>query len=204
MNFKPAGRLQVVLITVLLAACSILPEPTPTALDKYLLEYEPPVTRAAAADAPVLMISRPRANGAYDTERIAYMQQEYGLRYYTRSQWADTPARMLAPLLAEALNAGGEFQALYATPGRVAADLRLDTELLRFHQDFTQQPSEMHITVRAQLVDLGTQRVIATELFDIREPAPSEDAYGGVLAANRAVARLLEAIAGFCAGLPGD
>ena len=76
-------------------------------------------------------------DGAYDTPRIAYMQHQYGLRYYTRSRWADTPARMLAPLLAEALNASGRFQALYASPGRVSAELRLDTELIRFHQDFT-------------------------------------------------------------------
>lgn len=199
----PARLLHVVMISLLLAACSILPEPTPTALDKYLLEYTPPVVHEVAASAPVLMIARPRAHGAYDTTRIAYMQQQYGLRYYTRSQWADTPARMLAPLMAEALNAAGRFQALYASPGRVAADLRLDTELLRFHQDFTQQPIEMHITLRAQLVDLTEQRVIATRLFDVREPAPSGDAYGGVQAANRAVARLLEELAGFCAAPSG-
>jgi cholesterol transport system auxiliary component len=81
----------------------------------------------------------------------------------------------------------------------VSADLRLDSELLSFHQDFTRQPSEMHVTLRAQLIDLGTQRVIASRTFDIRETTPSEDTYGGVLAANRAVAQLLEELATFCA-----
>jgi cholesterol transport system auxiliary component len=189
-----------VIITVMLTACSIFPEPKPAALDKYLLEYTPAAVQKPRESAQVLMIATPRAHGAYDTARIAYMRQEYGLRYYTRSRWADTPARMLAPLLAEALNANGQFQALYASPGQVSADLRLDTELLRFHQDFTQQPSEMHITLRAQLVDLNSQQVVASQLFDIREPAASEDTYGGVLAANRAVARLLEELAAFCVG----
>ncbi len=196
------GRLlRIVLIPLLLAACSILPEPKPTALDKYLLEYMPATVRETRADAPVLIVATPQANGAYDTARIAYMQQQYGLRYYTRSSWADTPARMLAPLVAEALNASGQFQALYTSPGLLTADLRLDTELLRFHQDFTRQPSEIHITLRAQLVDLQQQRVVATRLFDIREPATSEDTYGGVLAANRAVTRLLEELTAFCIGL---
>lgn len=203
MNHAPSRLLHVIVIALLLAACTIFPEPKPTALDKYLLEYSPKVSQPAAADAPVLMIARPRAHGAYDTARIAYMRQQFGLRYYTRSQWADTPARMLGPLMAEALGADGRFQALYANPGRVAADLRLDTELLHFHQDFTREPSEMHLSLRAQLVDLGTQRVIASQLFDIREPATSEDAYGGVQAANRAVARLLEDLARFCAGPSG-
>ncbi|HUT41271.1 MAG TPA: ABC-type transport auxiliary lipoprotein family protein [Gammaproteobacteria bacterium] len=192
--------LRIILIPLLLGACSVLPEPKPAALDKYLLEYTPATVREPRADAPVLIVARPLANGAYDTARIAYMQQQFGLRYYTRSSWADTPARMLAPLLAEALNASGQFQAMYANPGRVAANLRLDTELLRFHQDFTRQPNEMHITVRAQLVDFDSQRVVATRLFDIREPASSEDTYGGVLAANRAVTRLLEELTAFCVG----
>jgi len=168
-------------------------------VDKYLLEYTPTTVQKIRANEPVLFVAIPQANGAYDTARIAYMQQQYGLRYYTRSSWADTPARMLAPLMAEALNASGQFQALYATPGQVSADLRLDSELLRFHQDFTRQPSEMHVTLRAQLVDLGAQRVIASRTFDIREAAPSEDTYGGVIAANRAVAQLLEELAAFCA-----
>jgi len=186
-------------VLLLCTACSIIPEPKPAALDKYLLEYTPAKVQEPRADAPVLLIAIPQAHGAYDTARIAYMQQQFGLRYYARSRWADTPARMLAPLMAEALNATGQFQALYASPGQVSANLRLDTELMRFHQDFTQQPSAMRITLRAQLIDLGTQRVIATRLFDISEAAPSEDAYGGVIAANRAVARLLEQLAAFCA-----
>ena len=187
----------------LLTACSILPQPEPVAMEKYLLEYTPAAPQEPRADAPVLVIALPQAHGAYDTARIAYMQQQFGLRYYTRSSWADTPARMLAPLMAEALNASGRFQALYASPGRVSAKLRLDTELLHFHQDFTRRPSEMHVTLRAQLVDLGTQRVVASRLFDIREAAPSEDAYGGVLAANRAVPRLLEELVAFCIGQSG-
>jgi len=200
MAVVPGKLLHIIMITWLLAACSVLPEPKSAMLDKYLLEYTPATAQETRADAPVLVVATPQANGAYDTARIAYMQQQYGLRYYTRSSWADTPARMLAPLMAEVLNASGRFQALYTSPGRVSAKLRLDAELLRFHQDFTQTPSEMHVTLRVQLVNLETQRIVATQLFDIREAATSEDAYGGVLAANRAVARLLEALATFCAG----
>jgi len=188
----------IVLLILSATACSLLPEPQPAVLDKYLLDYTPQPAAPANGSLPVLVVSTPHAHGAYDTPRMAYMQHQYGLRYYTRSRWADTPARMLAPLLAEALNAGGRFQALYASPGRVSAELRLDTELIRFHQDFTVQPDVMHITVRAQLVDLEHQQVLASRLFDIREPADSADAYGGVQAANRAVQVLLGQLTEFC------
>jgi cholesterol transport system auxiliary component len=196
---RVTGKWMAVLVAVSsLVACSVLPEPKPVAMDKYLLEYTPAAVAPASADAPVLVIATPRAHGAYDTARIAYMQQQFGLRYYVHSRWADTPARMLAPLLAEAMNATGRFQAVYASPGRLSGELRLDTELLRFHQDFTVQPSQMHITLRARLVGLADQRVIASQLFDIRETATSEDTYGGVLAANRATAQLMEQLAQFC------
>ncbi len=192
----------IILFTLLVSSCSLMPSPKPVAVDKYLLEYTPSGNGTApAANATVVMISIPQSHGAYDTSRIAYMQQQYGLRYYTRSRWADTPARMLAPLLAEAMNASGEFQSLYASPGRVAADLRLDSELIRFHQDFTGQAVVMHLTVRIQLVDLREQRVLGSRLIDIREPATSGDAYGAVQAANRAVQQLLGQVVEFCSSL---
>ena len=87
---------------------------------------------------------------------------------------------------------------LYATPGSIAADQRLDTELIRFHQDFRQQPSEVRITLRAQLVDLQTNRIIAVRQLDASVAAESEDTYGGVVAANSAVAALLADLAQFC------
>ncbi len=182
----------------LLSGCSVLPKPEPVAMNQYLLEYTPAETATAVDDIPVLIVTTPRAHGGYDTHRIAYMEQAFGLRYYTRSRWADTPSRMLAPLLADAIQATGQFQGLYAVPGSIAADYRLDTELIRFHQDFTQQPGVVHITLRAQLVDLRENRVVRTQQFNIVEPTTANDSYGGVVAANKAVSRLLDELAQFC------
>ena len=186
---------------VLLSACSILPKPAPVGINQYLFEYASAsrAERQILADAPVIVIAVPRANAGYDNTRIAYKREDYGLRYYTRSRWADTPARMLAPLLANAVQATGQFHALYATPGSVAADMRLDTELVRFYQDFRRQPSEVRITLRAQLIDLDKGRVIASWLVDRSAPADTDDTYGGVVAANRLLGQVLDELAGFCA-----
>ena len=43
----------------------------------------------------------------------------------------------------------------------------------------------------AQLLELKEQRVLGVRGFEALEPAPTEDAYGGVLAANRAVTTVL-------------
>jgi cholesterol transport system auxiliary component len=177
-----------------------LPKPEPVSINQYLLEYSSgqQTARQTLTDAPVILITVPRAHGGYDTSRIAYMKEDYGLRYYTRSRWADNPARMLAPLLADAVQATGQFQALYATPGSVSADMRLDTELVRFHQDFRSQPSEMRITLRAQLIDLAKGQVIASRLVDRSMAADTDDTYGGVEAANRLLGQVLDELAQFC------
>lgn len=184
----------------LLSACSLLPKPEPVSINQYLLEYSPgrQAARQTRVDAPVILVSVPRVHGGYDSSRIAYMKEDYGLRYYTRSRWADTPARMLAPLLADAIQSTGQFQALYATSGSVSADMRLDTELIRFHQDFRSLPSEMHLTLRAQLIDLASGEVLATLLVDRSMAADTDDAFGGVVAANRLLGQLLDELAQFC------
>ena len=189
----------IMLLAWLTGGCSVLPEAEAVSIEQYVLEYtpDPQAIQNTVEGAPVLIVSIPSAYGGYDSYRIAYMKQAYGLRYFTRSRWADTPARMLAPLMADALQATGQFQVLYSAPGALVADYRLDTELIRLHQDFTRQPSVVHLTVRAQLIDLQTHRFIATQQFDIYETAATDDAYGGVVAANRAVNRLFNELAQF-------
>jgi cholesterol transport system auxiliary component len=51
--------------------------------------------------------------------------------------------------------------------------------------------------LRAQLIDVASLRVLSTQLFEAVEIAPSENAYGGVQAANIALGRLLGELADF-------
>ncbi|MGB5259218.1 MAG: ABC-type transport auxiliary lipoprotein family protein [Gammaproteobacteria bacterium] len=189
------------LSALLLSGCAVLPGPNLAVINKYVLEYNTTASATATGDEgelPVMIVSVPRAIGGYDTSRIAYREQQYDLRYYSKSRWADTPAQMLAPLITEAINATGEFRTIYASPGASAAGYRLDSELIHFYQDFTVQPSQMRITLRAQLINLVENKVLASRLFDLRQAATSEDAYGGVQAANRATGRLLNELVQFC------
>ena len=106
---------------------------------------------------------------------------------------------MISPLVAQALERSGVFRAVVRAPGQAAAELRLDTELMRLLQDFRAQPSRVELALHAQLVDLRNGRVLAAQDFALSENAPSDDPYGGVVAANRALARLLGELTAFCA-----
>ena len=154
---------------------------------------------APSATAPTLIINPPHAAAGFDSPRIIYVRETHKLEYFAHSEWVDPPARMLAPLIVAAVENTGAFRAVVLTPSAAAGDLRLDTEIVRLQHEFQTQPSRVRFTLRAYLVDDRTRRVLAWREFDAAVPAASEDPYGGVLAANRAVQTVLENLATFCA-----
>lgn len=188
-----------------LAGCSgasLLPPPPP-APALYGLDDGAPAALPPApppAGAPSLLLSLPRAAAGLDTRLIAYQRQPLRTEFYARSEWLDAPPRLLAPLLLRALDATGAFSAVLPAPAFTPTRWRLDTELLRLQQEFgAAPPSQLRLTLRASLIDSAGRRVLATREFDLREPAPSEDAAGAVAAARVAAQALARGLAGFCA-----
>ena len=198
-NLHPTrGAWQMLAMAVLLGGCAgLAPKPLP---DPNLHVLAPgPVTRTAPGTRNlVLEVSVPRASPGFDTPRMAYVRRAYELDYFADSRWADTPARMLGPLLTQALERSGGFGTVVQAPTVVAADVRVNAELIRLQQDFTTRPSRAEVALRVQLVDVRARRVVATKLFEATENASSEDAYGGVAAANAALERVLVQVVDFC------
>lgn len=188
---------------VLLAGCVGMPPPQAEGPAIYVLDARPAQKPARALQDVVLAVSVPRARAGYDTAQMAFVRAPYELEYFAKSRWADTPSRMLAPLLVQALERAGGFRAVVQAPSAVPADLRLDTELVRLQQNFGTRPPQLELTMRAQLVDVRSRRVLATAEFEEVEPTSREDAYGGVIAANRALQRLLARLADFAAEQSG-
>ncbi len=183
---------------VLLAGCTGLRAPQVDSPNLYVLDAQLTIKAAPVKRDLVLAVSMPRARPGFDTPQMGYLRQPHELDYFAANRWIDSPSHMLAPLLTHALEQTGSFRAIVQTPGVIAADIRLDTELIRLQQDFQTQPSRVQLTLRAQLIDVVGKRVIAVKLFDETENATSNDAYGGVIAANRVVQRVLGQLADFC------
>lgn len=152
---------------------------------------------AADGNSPVVQLSPPQAEPGFETPRMVYLKRPYELEYFATNQWADTPANMVAPLLARSLSQSGLWRDVVLLPSLVAGDYRLDLYGFALQQEFLQQPSRVRVTALAQLVDLKQSMIVGMQRFETTEPAPSENAYGGVVAANRAVALLLDQLTGW-------
>jgi cholesterol transport system auxiliary component len=146
------------------------------------------------SDGPVLLVSPPQAEPGFETPRMVYIKRPYELEYYAVNQWADTPVRMVMPLMVQVLNQSGAWRAVIPVPSSVRGDYRLDTHGFLLQQEFIQPPSRVRVMIRTQLVDLKESTILSARAFEVVENASSENAYGGVQAANRAVAGLLEQI----------
>lgn len=197
-------------LLVLTGGCSALREAvTPSAHPAYYaLTYAPPAGARnpgsrAAPNGPTLIVGHTHAAAGFDSSRIMYLRHADQLEYFAYNEWIDTPARMLAPLLVTAVEANGAFRAAVLTPSPASGELRLDTEILRLQHEFLVTPSQVRFTLRANLLDNVTRRVIATREFEAVAAAPSEDPRGGVTAANDAVKKVLTELAAFCAQTAG-
>jgi cholesterol transport system auxiliary component len=155
--------------------------------------------KAAAAAGPTLVINPPHAGAGFDSHRIIYTREAHKLEYFAHSEWVDTPARMLAPLIVAATGESGAFRAAVLTPSAAAGDMRLDTEIVQLQQEFSGASSQVRFVLRAYLVESATRRVLASREFESLTPAGSNDPYGGVIAANAGVRTVLAALAAFCA-----
>jgi cholesterol transport system auxiliary component len=200
----------IVILLVLAGGCSALDpsamqQPTLYSLDTVRSQLQAVRLPAAISPvAPTLIVNPPRAAAGFDSQRIVYVREAHKREYFAHSEWIDTPARMLAPLIVVAVENSGTFRAVVLTPSAATGDLRLDTEIVGLQHEFDARPSRVRFTLRAYVVDNATRRVVAWREFDEAVPAATEDPYGGILAANRAVQTVLGQLADFCTAAAGN
>lgn len=198
-SFRKRGLKAVVLaVAVLIGGCAALQAPQVESPTLHVLAADPLPKAARPTRDAIVEVAPPRAWPGFDTPQMAYVRQPYELDYFAASRWADTPPRMLGPLLARALEQSGGFRAVIQAPNPVPADYRVDVEIVRLQQNFAVRPSRAELTLHVQLTDVRGRRVIAARNFEEAAEAPSENAAGGVAAANAALQRMLAQVVDFC------
>ena len=163
------------------------------------LPADAPLPDVPTADA-VLAIESPDAPAVLRTRDIAYQPEQHQLRYYSRSQWADPPPRMLETALVSAFERSQLFRGVVRSSAAGRPDYRLGTELLRLEHDFSGSGgSRLALTMRVQLTDLKERALLGSKVIEVHTPAPSDDAEGAVRAAHQALAQAMSEAVGFAA-----
>ena len=198
---RASTTLTVLTMCALLSSCSLLVSKPAPALRTYTLDRDGPAPASGASrvrmDGRVLLVEVPHAAPGYDSAHMVYVRQALTQEAYANSNWADTPARMLAPLLVHRLQEGAQFRAVLLAPSAAKAALRLDTTILRLQQDFLQVPSVVRFTVQVTLMDNTTREVLAWCTVNTVQSTKSEDAAGGAEAAQGAVQQGLTQVVAF-------
>lgn len=116
--------------------------------------------------------------------RLAYAD-ELRRRAYTESRWVAPPAELFERFLRRRI--------VYGQPDFSGPGCRLDLTLDELEQRFSAaQRSEIVLEMRASLHPARGKATLAMHAFQIRQPAPTPDAQGGVQA-TRATAQALAA-----------
>ena len=161
---------------------------------------------AAVADVTALplavVVQRPRATAALDTDRIAISAAGNRFNYYSAALWAEPAPQMVQQQLVNALVATGQFGGgVFASPARVPNELLLDVELRRFEAvtagaDAASSSAApvVHVQVQASLIDTRRSARVTSFVAEAAVPA-TENRLSAVIAAfERANAQVMSEV----------
>ena len=177
----------VLVLALLLGACRGLPSSPPPA-QTYDLgpEQQPKVETGLEGSVQVLAPSWLRT--AAMQYRLSYASSSQR-NSYLESRWAAPPAELVLGVLSRGLSGAGTC--------------KLEVELDEFIQDYSSaSQSDGVIEARARLRGGGS--LLASRSFNLRVPAPSPNAQGGVAALGRGSRQLATELGGWLGELSQD
>ncbi len=187
-------------IPLLLAACSmslLQPESDPMAIHIHTLEWTPTTVPAQAPPkAPALLVTPPRASAGYAGSDMIYVRQSHELDRFLYHRWADSPARMLEPLLLRAAEQTGLFIQVVPAGTQALTDLRLDTRLLYLRQVFAASACRVELGIRIDLIGVSSGKALGNRTFTYQDACDRASPEGGVSTANRLIGRFLGELRG--------
>lgn len=185
-----------VLLALSLVAC-FGPEKIPPQSTYTIKPLKPGTTRVNSYAQSTLLVSDPVASPGYKSADMRYMMTPYKLQSFSQNKWVSPPAEMLLPNIVQALANTGRFKAVVTTPFSGLTNYNLQTDILEFEQNFMHPQSRFVLSMQADLVNSKTNKLVASRRFRIVEPATQNTPFGGVMAANRAVAKANAQLARF-------
>jgi cholesterol transport system auxiliary component len=144
-----------------------------------------------------LLVPQPETSATYRTMQMAYSLKPYQISYYANNRWIDTPSGMLQRLMIQTLQNTHFFKAVVPPVFVGQFNYLLNTHLVKLQQNFTQHPSVVELVMRADLISVYNNHLIASKEFSATVPVMGNTPYSAVVAANKASSQVLKKISDF-------
>lgn len=189
------------LLTLALGGCFSLGEgKNASPLVNYVLEDAAiSVPRTPITDPRTLLVPDTLGTAFYDGDNLVYSAAPGTRAHYRYARWTERPSKRFADLLRARLDAKSGFAAVSSASGQVHGNLLLDTDLTEFYHDARTSPGNVHMVLRADLVDLKSRVLISRKQFVQRIALSSYDAQGAAQAFNRASSQVLDELVAWLA-----
>lgn len=189
-------KIIIIVSSLLMSACSLSPVKTPD-VATYTLNPIAATFSHWHKTQKTILVSKPEANPGYDSDSMRYMVTALKLQSYAINRWVAPPAQMFAPILTTALANQHYFKAVVEPPFSGITDYNVQTQIVRFEQNFLQPVSRFMFTLQVNLVNNSSNRIVASQRFNVVVPAPDNNPYAGVVAANKAADLMSQKVAQF-------
>ncbi|MBC8238748.1 MAG: membrane integrity-associated transporter subunit PqiC [Helicobacteraceae bacterium] len=113
---------------------------------------------------------------------------------YAESLWAENPNLVVTSKIVKLMRDTNLFQSVQISKSRARNDLILEIDIEDFLQYFDESSlhSYAHISLTLTLIDIKSNRVIATENFDAKVDVQELNAQGGVKGLKEALNKILK------------
>ena len=136
-----------------------------------------------------LKIAQAFSSSALTTQKMNYAQGDYKQFVFSQAQWAISPNRAVTSEILKHVKSTKLFKNVQISKSRIRNGFLLETNIEEFMQYFSKDEQESYakVSVNLALIDTKTNKVTATTTFSRRVEAETIDAYGGVVALNKAL-----------------
>lgn len=159
-----------------------------------------PVAAPAPAAPLTLVVLNARAGSFYESDQLVFSREAGTRGHYQFARWTERPGKRLGELMRARLERDGRWR-VSEGGSYVRGDRLLDTALVELYHDASRSPGEVHVVLRAELVDLRAKTIVGRRVFEARAPLSRYDAAGAAEASGVAVSRLLDELVAWVAAV---
>jgi len=175
------------LIIILFSGCTGVNLPSPKT---YKLELSEKCCKINKEKKNItIKILEPVTNKSLNTSAIYYTKEKYQLQTYKLSKWSDYPVKMLLEVLSNNIDGSNMYDNVVTSHIYAKVDYTLQSELIKFNQNISNDRSNIVLKIKFYLTNSKNRKIISKTFYYL-EDTQSTNAYGAVIAFNKAVEKL--------------